>query len=1033
MHAPQGRGAVSDRIAFRFANAQRQRYPMKTLLRFLLLITSIVICVRSRPTLQAATTAPHEAEPTGTISGRVSNAATQSNLEGAIVRLEGTSITTTTEREGLFRLQVPPGAYRLTATYTGLDPQTVPITVDSGAAVQRDLALTANIYRMSAFAVSGEREGNALAITLQRQSDGFRNIVSTDAFGPLAGNPMELLARMPGVEAESVGGELRQLRIRGMSNELNTVTMDGNRIADANIGGQLTGGSREVQFQGIGSDTFERVELIKSPTPDMDADSIGGAVNLISKNAFDRAGGRRVSGSIGFNTRRLSDERDSLHHTHSFSYSEIFAKKFGIAFNYSKRPTTSLYESTTFTHELLPNDVVGPAYTQAFQIKDNEQKRTRWGGGLRFDYKFSEHTRFHVNGTLQKHQEYGHSVNAIWSAPVANIMPGYTDYFTEWRNAANNALTLRTETRERHAKTVQVQFGASHQYDGWKIDYDAFRSKSSALSPPVPIAEFILRGYGARIEVIDDRAKPLITQTAGLPWTDLSSYVDNNYNYLVANQGIDEYVGGTLHVRRDLSLRLPTYVKAGLRYRRQTRDMSQNRENRKYIGPDGVVGRNPATGINDDNLAQFAMNGYDNLIFDRRYPTLPYPALPFRDNPGSAGRFPTGPSFSTALKNNPEYFREDIAFSTQDLLIGDRRAREEIPAAYVMGQVKLGPLSVLAGVRYEETRVEGEGSRNEITPEERARRAAWVGPLTNDEIIRRTRAQYGGRQTANGKYHGWFPGLHLKYTARPDLLFRFSYASNIGRPSFAELIPTTTVDYDNQTVRSSNPSLRPQYADNFDLGAEYYFEPVGTLSANVFYKEIRDFIFTRGGQLVGSGSDNGFNGEYAGFLLTTQANGGAAKLKGFELNYSQQFTFLPGWWSGFGAYANYTRVDIEGNYGDGGAIDLSPTDEIAGFKPVTANIGISYIRNRISARVKLNYTGRGLRTYNVNLSRRVYDRPRTVVDLNLSYSISKHFDIYLDVQNLFREADRARDYRYGRPQTYLWLDPLVFLGLNWRL
>ena len=68
---------------------------------------------------------------------------------------------------------------------------------------------------MSPFTVSGEREGNALAITLQRQSTGIKNVVSTDALGTLAGNPAELVARLPGVAGEAVGGDIRYVRIRG--------------------------------------------------------------------------------------------------------------------------------------------------------------------------------------------------------------------------------------------------------------------------------------------------------------------------------------------------------------------------------------------------------------------------------------------------------------------------------------------------------------------------------------------------------------------------------------------------------------------------------------------------------------------------------------------------------------------------------------------------------------------------------------------------------------------------------------------------
>ena len=89
--------------------------------------------------------------------------------------------------------------------------------------------------------------------------------MSADAFGGLAGNPADVVMRLPGVEGESVGGDNRYLRIRGLNQNLSTITQDGNRIADAASGGS----SREFQFQTVGSDSIERIEVTKSPTPDV--------------------------------------------------------------------------------------------------------------------------------------------------------------------------------------------------------------------------------------------------------------------------------------------------------------------------------------------------------------------------------------------------------------------------------------------------------------------------------------------------------------------------------------------------------------------------------------------------------------------------------------------------------------------------------------------------------------------------------------------------------------------------------------------
>src|SRR4030095_17257388 len=99
-----------------------------------------------------------------------------------------------------------------------------------------------------------------------------------------------------------------------------------------------------------------------------------------------------------------------------------------------------------------------------------------------------------------------------------------------------------------------------------------------------------------------------------------------------------------------------------------------------------------------------------------------------------------------------------------------------------------------------------------------------------------------------------------------------------------------------------------QYSDNFDATAEYYFEPVGSFTASVFLKEVNDFQFTDNSQLVPAGAENGFGGLYEGYRITTTRNGGSARYRGFELAYKQQFTFLPGFWRGFGFYAHSTQV-----------------------------------------------------------------------------------------------------------------------------
>ncbi len=968
-----------------------------------------------------------------TLTGLVTNAATGRTLEGARVVLQGTGRETTTDRTGSYRFEnVAPGSVTVSVTYTGLNPLEIPVVVSAGGANRGDAKLTADIYTLSKFVVAGEREGNAQAITLQRISNGVKTIASTDAFGSLPGNPAELALRLPGVEGVACDGDTRYLRIRGMSSNLSSITMDGNRLADA----ASAGTTREYQFQQIGSDSIERIEVVKSPTPDMDGDSIGGNVNMVSKGAFDSSPERRIRGSFGAIMRPFDPRETRAPRNYSISYSEVFAGKFGIALNAAYRVYTTPQDGIFQNHEQLANGVAGPGYTYRVQYFDQLNERARSGAGLKLDYKLSDASRFTLNMTLNKivEHEVDHYVTWETNQGVATrdaagnltgnngITPGYTDLFTAVRPTTTSTVTMLPYNAYKDGKTGTIQFNGVHRYKSLDIDYDIYKSASKTNYAGQRTLNFIARGVGFTIDRTAAMYWPKVTQTAGPDWTQLSSYGENNYS-IGRTVGWDDYKGASVNLKKQFTTPVPAYLKMGFRQRNQTRRNGSDPWTGAYVGPDGVMGLNPATGRNDDNLAQFGA-GTPGHFWN---PYVDYPNVPFQAHPGRGNNL-----IDDALAKNPSYFTRNIAANVQTNLTGFTKFKEDITAYYLMGNVDIGKLSILGGVRVETTEIEGTGALQVITPEEKARRAAWVGPVTNEETYRRNVEEYGRRQTRTGEYRTVLPGLHFKYSPFSRIVVRASYATNLGRPGIGQLIPRTTVNYDNRTVSSSNPSLKPQTANNFDATAEYYFEPAGVVSAGVFLKEIKNFIYTAGGQTISAGADNGFSGEYEGYTYTTQLNGGFAKVTGLELNYSQQFTFLPGFWSGFGFSANATMMHAEGNYGTGSAIALAPNPKIAGFNPATGNVALSYSRKGITVRLLANHRGRYLSSYVTNDSRLVYARSYTHLDLKTQYNISKHYDVYLDVNNLTWARDRGTDYN-GRPGAIQKLTPQFFFGINGRL
>ena len=952
----------------------------------------------------------------GVITGQVSNRATLAHLEGAVVALEGTVYVTRSGRDGTYQFDVPPANYTLTVSYTGLDRQTLPVTVQGGATVRQDVALTAEIYRLTPFTVSGEREGNALALTLQRMAPNVKNIVSADAFGNMAGTPAELLTRLPGIVGDAGGMETRYITIRGIDPLMTTVTMDGNRMAN----GASAGSSREFQFELIGSDTVERIEVTKSPTPDMDADSIAGAVNLVSKSAFDRPG-RRISFSVG-TINRLLDDRDEFRQNWTVGYSDVFKGRVGVSFTWGLRQTLLPLEVTTQNVEAV---VKPDRYTYSYQFTDFRIKRTRKGGGLKLDYKLNDSVRFYFNGLLNEHMEHGDQNDSQYSTAqsvatrdaagnltgTGAIVPGYTNNITEWRPVTASQVSISSTSTEKGGDTHQYQVGGVHRYRGLEIDYSGFRSESVTNYPGNAAFAYTARGMGFRIEHGDTPFFPKVSQTAGPDIRNLANYTDNVLT-ITRMRADDEYWGGELNAKKLFESPVPSFVKLGVKRRDQTRLRRAPTLRYRFAGPDGLLNSG------DENLAQFR----NPSVISNSQIALPYPAFTYRDAKDVPYDYPvntssygySGYNIGTALYEKPQQFQEDIAFNVTNELSTRINFEESITSAYVMGGVDLGKLSILAGVRVEETDTEGTGALRRVTPAEAARRAAWVGPVTNDELRRRTIAEYSSRITATGNYQKVFPGVHFKYELAKGLLVRLSYATNIGRVPIGELIPATTVNDDLQTLTTSNPGLRPQYADNFDLSVEYYFEPVGRLSAGVFLKEIKDFQFSTGGLRVGAGANNGFDGAYEGYSLTTRMNGGAAKVKGMELAYQQQFTFLPGWLKGFGVFANYTRLEAEGDYGTG---RVGSTNTLAGFIPEVGNLGISYIRQPLTLRFQFNHVGSYLSSYNANSALLRYQLQRDQLDIKSAWWINRHYSFYLDVYNVFVEAERGDRWFGGLPRN----------------
>ena len=968
------------------------------------------------------------AQTTGTVSGRVSNAATKSYLHGAIVQLSDSDHSTITDREGRFDLRnVRPGDVTLLVSFTGLDAQQIRLAVAPGQTVQRDVELTSQIYKLEKFTVAGEREGTALAETLQRQAPNVKNVISSDTFGNVAdGNIGDLLQHVVGITADYNGPDVRQVSIRGVSSALSSVTMDGQHMASA----QSSGLGRSFEFEQASLGNIETIEVTKAATPDMEGSSIGGSVNLVTKSAFDRSVPRAFDYTLGFATRPYTLRYNNSSWwkmpvagygpSMNFSYTDVLGaeKRIGITLNgmVHSLPWGGGQSGLGFERRATP----GPVYTWQTRRVVVGPTRSRAATSVKLDYRWSDRTTlsfntsynyFHENGDTRTNTlEYTARQLAIVDASGNRtgggfIHPNYADNITRiLAGGAGTFSNIAITTVDKSGRTYVFQPSVRHRFPGMEIDYaisysnaanwydsshDKPKFKAPNESKPKGVVSMRLNNIGWNVDRSKDPVWPTVIQTAGPDMYDL-----NNYGNLLLTQndqrGYDSVLSGKFDVRKDLALRRPVILKTGLLWREQTRKVWSESRRYDYAGADGIFG-----------------NADDNLNLGQFLDTTEYHKDDEERNFKDRGGIPVWPNPYEVAKHqdrNPQLWREDVAFGAQNKLQNQRKITEAIAAAYVMGTVRFGRFSTMGGVRVEETRLEGEGGVNYISPEERARRAAWVGAVTDDEARRRATAQFGGRATNKGQYRNVFPGIHFKYEPLNGLLTRLSWSTGIGRPAFGSIIPNESIDDNTQRVTMSNPNLVPQEANNFDFTIEYYFKPQGMVSVGLFTKRIKNYIYTDSSQFVSGGSNNGFDGQYEGYGITTSANGGTATIDGLELSYQQQLTFLPSWLKGFGVYANFTKLETEG---DNSAFQTGPSSTaggtLAGFLNESGNLGISYRGYGFDLRPQAVYRGRYLISNSTDPALVTYQESKITYSIKSRYAFSRRLSFFLDLENIFSE------------------------------
>lgn len=985
----------------------------------------------SRPTGER--TAPSaektSSDTVGVVTGRVSNAATRAYLEHAEVRVAGTTLVAETDREGRFTLAaVPAGSQVLVVTYTGLDETKQPVTVRVGEPTAVDIALSSAIYTLNAFVVASDREGRSEAIASQRRAQNLKKVVASDEFGNLSeGNVGEVLRNLPGIDMEFSGTDPQTMKVRGIDAALTGFTIDGNNYANA----ASSGANRKFELEAMAVQNVEKVEVNMAPTPAQDGTAIGGSINLVSRGPFGQKG-RRLSLALSATTTSQHPQIDRVYFPDKLGkrwapqaggtllYSETFGpeNKFGVVLTFSQSHKMSFTDQANRTWDYPGTAIAGrsledPSYTYLRSynggVGGNDVRRL--GASLNLAYRLSPHTTLSLNNQWNDFYNRLRGATLAFAINQGSIAAGANENRVEAlpTTNANTNVQLNGTGFNKYTENWSFNPGVKHTFGPWAIDYDGAFSKSVNHYRTTDqgffnsISTRLQSGIGFIVEGAPNSPSPKITQTAGADFLNPNSYTTLTTAGR-SNHSRDDIYAAKFNVRRNFAGKWPAYLQAGGKFVQDDRWITQPNRSWTYVGPDGVRGNA------DDN------QNYGRLFVD---PNVDYPHTFLRSPP--TGWLDVHRAYDYFLQN-PQAFQEDLVAAYTNYVRNRRFFYERVMAGYAMGSVTLGRLNLLGGARFEHTDVGGVGFQQ--------RTNAAINAIP--DLLERAKAQYGGPSLrSNSHYADLLPNLQANYRFSSNFVVRAAATQALGRPQLDQIIPNITVTEPTGsgigTINLVKAGLKPQHSTNYDLSIEYYFEPVGVLSAGLFRREIKDYIASITTPVTAD-TDLELDGNFVGYNLTQRLNAGRSIQEGLELSYSQQLSFLPGWAKGFGVLANVTF--ITGNTELSGQPKIY---EVPNIVPRIYNLGINYRHRLFSARVKLNVRSAYVTNIPGASGQKNFRGQQAQVAANFDAALARRLKLTLDVNNVFNEQPYSYTTKQSRMTNKGTWGAYITLGLKYDL
>ncbi len=916
----------------------------------------------------------------GTITGILKDKSNGQPLAFANVAIKGTTIGSVTDADGVFTiLNVQPGSYTLTLLYIGYVGIEVPVIVVAGETAD------VGIQNMEFEPIMGEEvivtgimRGQASAINQQVKSNKIVNVVSKEKIEEVPDvNAAESLSRLPGITINRTGGEGSQITVRGVSPRFNSVTVNGQTMP-------ATGsGDRSVNLSVISTDILEGIEVYKAITPDMDADAVGGTVNLVTKTADEG-----FQGKVQVETGYHSLIKEIGNYKGSFTIGDRFLKnKLGIIAGANYFTANRNVDTYNGDYELKGD---GGYRGNSAVFNNRLETRIRYGGSFTADYKFK-------NGGLVYDFLISETSREVTNRSkrarptVSTLEFGYGYNENDIRLTSSN---LRGDFKFWEKLEFSFNGGYSKTSNKTPVNYGTGATQESGLLPEA------------------NDTNPL----------EMFKFARTNLEDFFGGQGIgfsnnamnDENFSGQVDFK--LPFRIADWFSGNVKFGGKIKDKNRVRETYSYGTPDGKAYELAFR----ENFPEYTRNGslYPTSNFiDTNYKIYDSPFEAYNDIPFVFD--------SDIIKKHYEVMSnvEGLFSRFPTNVFDEYRANEKITAGYIMAEVKLGDIvTLIPGIRYEGTYLKYTGAKGTTRPSE-----PWR-PVSQDTTA----------STSSGNF---LPMVHLKIEPIQGLNLRLAATKTISRPNFLNLTPFERRDYEKQKrVFKGSIDLTIPTAWNYDAMVTYYSK-FGLFSVGAFYKEIYDVDINV--DFFDYSGDRQTN-PYYGWIIYSPINlDKTTSVKGIETEIQTNFSYLPKPLDGIVFSGNLSIVRSEAYYPfyylDYPAPDYLPAvldtfrvKSLQGQANLIANLTLGYEKGGFAANVSMNYQDVKFVGLGNTQFQDVYDDAYLRWDATLTYKFKKHWQIIANLVNIFNETERSYIYLPAQTSSIEQYGSEFTLGLRYR-